>query len=371
MWARQPSWHAGFDRVVQPVGSNASQSLEQMRSYRAQHRINNFDALRMMAALLVIWSHQFALMGLTTPLFFGNEPGAVGVVMFFAISGYLVSQSWMSDPDVRRFALRRALRIWPGLAVAVLLAVLVLGPLLTELPLAAYFRHPETRQHLGNLVLNTYTSLPGVFTSNPHPSSVNGPLWTIPLEVGCYVGLAVLGAVGVLRWRWASVGGFLLLTTWLQWRYRGPEFPQWSFALQYAIIFSLGATFAQWQRFWRPSPWATALIFLAACGMLLQWGPPILSGQAPLWALGGLAVIWGSCRTPGFASAGRFGDFSYGLYIYGFPVQQLVIWSFANQLSFPAAFALSVLGALALAVVSWHWVEKPALRWKPRMPTVS
>ncbi|PVY90908.1 peptidoglycan/LPS O-acetylase OafA/YrhL [Acidovorax sp. 99] len=369
MWARRPSWRAGFNFVVHSPGPRSSHLPELPLPQRAHHRTNNFDALRMMAALLVIWSHQFALMGQSTPLFFGNEPGAAGVVMFFAISGYLVSKSWVADPNVRRFAMRRALRIWPGLTVVVLLAVLVLGPLLTELPFAAYLDHHETRQHLGNLILSTHTSLPGVFVSNPHPGSVNGPLWTIPLEVGCYAGLAVLGAMGVMRWRWAPLGVFLLLTAWLQWRYRGPTFPQWSFALQYAIVFSLGAALAQGEHFWRPRPWTSALIFLVACGVLLQWGTPILGGQAPLWALGALAVIWGSCSTPGFASAGRFGDFSYGLYIYGFPVQQLVIWSFANQLSFSNAFTLSVLGALSLAVMSWHWVEKPALRWKPRKPT--
>lgn len=371
MWARRLSWHAGSDRVVPSIGLNASNPPEQALPHKTHHRANNFDALRMMAALLVIWSHQFALMGLTTPLFFGNEPGAAGVVMFFAISGYLVSQSWKSDPNVLRFALRRILRIWPGLTVVVLFAVLVLGTLLTELPLAAYFNHPETRQHLGNLLLNTHISLPGVFTGNPHPGSVNGPLWTIPLEVGCYAGLAFLGTLGVLRWRWAPLGVFLLLIIWLQWRYRGPQFPEWSFALQYAIIFSLGAALARWEHVWRPRPWITALVVLVACGMLLRWGPSILAGQAPLWALGALAVVWGSCNTPGFASAGRFGDFSYGLYIYGFPVQQLVIWCFTNQLSFPIAFALSVMGALALAIASWHWVEKPALRWKPPIPTAS
>lgn len=368
MWARRLCWRAESDPHVLPQG------LKDRRPPQASstvHRANNFDALRMLAALLVIWSHQFALMGRPSPLFFGNEPGAVGVVMFFAISGCLVSQSWRADPHLGRFALRRALRIWPGLAVVVLLAVLVLGPLLTELPLTEYFFHPLTRQHLTNLVLSTHTSLPGVFTSSPHPGSVNGPLWTIPLEVGCYAGLALLGAVGVLRWRWASLVVFALLAAALHWRYSGLTVPEWSFALQYAIIFALGAVLAQWQHLWRPRAALAAAAVVVACGVWFRWGPPLLGGQAPLWAAGALAVIWGSCRTSGFASAGRFGDFSYGLYIYGFPVQQLVIWSFANQLSFPVAFALSVLGALALAVMSWHGVEKPALRWKPRRPVAA
>ncbi len=332
------------------------------------HRANNFDALRLFAALLVIWSHQFALMGDAPPLIFSNEPGALGVVLFFGISGYLVTQSWVADPNVRRFALRRALRIWPGLTVLVLLSVFVLGPVLTELPLAEYFGHPATRQHLLNLVLDTHISLPGIFASSPHPGSLNGPLWTIPLEVGCYVALALMGSLGLMRWRWYPLLVFAALAAVLQWRYSASPFPEWSFALQYAIIFALGSALSRWDAVWRPHPWITGVLVLVACGLLYLYGPAPLNGQSPLFALAALGIVWGTCCTPGVARVGSFGDFSYGLYIYGFPVQQIIIWWFANQLSFPVALALSVVGALLLAVASWHGVEKQALRWKPRRP---
>ncbi|RZJ15451.1 MAG: acyltransferase [Acidovorax sp.] len=334
------------------------------------HRANNFDALRVAAALLVIWSHQFALMGRPVPLVFGNEPGALGVVLFFAISGYLVTQSWIADPSLPRFAIRRALRIWPGLTVLVVLSVFILGPMLTELPLQNYFDHPATHQHLFNLVLKTQTSLPGIFTSNPHPGSLNGPLWTIPLEVGCYVGLAFAGVLGLMRWRWYPLVIFAVSAAILQLRYSTPSPPQWSFGLQYAMIFALGASLSRWSFFWFRYPWRTAGIVLSACSLLYYYGPAPLNGQSPLFALAVLGVVWGSSRTPGAASAGRFGDFSYGLYIYGFPVQQIVIWGFANQLSFPVALSLSLGGALFCAALSWHFIEKPALRWKPRRPSV-
>lgn len=335
----------------------------------SEHRVNNFDALRLMAALLVIWSHQFALMGRPVPLIFGNEPGALGVVLFFAISGYLVTQSWSADPHVARFALRRVLRIWPALTVLVLLSVFVLGPWLTELPLTQYFRHPVTRDHLYNLVLHTHISLPGIFVSNPHPGSLNGPLWTIPLEVGCYVALAMMGGVGLMRSRWFSLGVFVGLATILQWRYSASPFPQWSFALQYAMIFALGSALSSWHSVWRPRPWVAAILVLAACSLTYQYGPAPLNSQSPLFALAGLGIVWGTCCTPGIAQAGRFGDFSYGLYIYGFPVQQIIIGYFSNQLSFLVALGMSVVGALFFAVLSWHVVEKPALRWKPRRPS--
>ena len=322
----------------------------------------------MVAAILVIWSHQFALMGRPTPLVFNNEPGALGVVMFFAISGYLVTQSWVADASVRRFMLRRALRIWPGLAVVVLMSVFILGPLLTDLPLTEYFRHPVTHQHLLNLVLKVHTALPGVFISNPHPGSVNGPLWTIPLEVGCYATLVMLGLFRLVRWRWSVLFVFVFLAAILQWRYRAEPFPEWCFALQYGIIFALGAALSRWNFLWRSYPWVTAALILAASSLLYRFGPSPLNGQGPLFALAGLAVVFGSCCTAGVSQAGRLGDFSYGLYIYGFPVQQTIIWFTDNQLSFPVALGLSIIFTLFLAVFSWHLVEKPALRWKPRRP---
>lgn len=366
MWARRPSWRGGSDSGVRtPPGTEPGAPAINAPPH---HRANNFDALRLAAAILVIWSHQFALMGRPVPLIFGNEPGALGVVLFFAISGYLVTQSWMADPHVRRFALRRVLRIWPGLTALVLLSVFVLGPLLTELPLATYFSHHATWQHLLNLALHTQVSLPGIFASNPHPGSLNGPLWTIPLEVGCYVALAVMGWLGLMRWRWFPWCAFVVLAGLLQWRYSAPPFPEWSFALQYAMIFALGSVLARWDPVWRPHPWVSAALVVLACGLLYRFGPTPLNGQSPLFALAGLGVVWGSCRTPLLARAGRFGDFSYGLYIYGFAVQQIIIWGTANQLPFAASFALSVTGALFCAAASWHCVEKPALRWKPRRP---
>ena len=322
----------------------------------------------MMTALMVIWSHQYTLMGLPTPLIFGNEPGAVGVVLFFAISGYLVSQSWAADPSVTRFAMRRVVRIWPALVVVVLLTVFVLGPLVTQLALRDYFAHAATHQHLLNLVLDIHPGLPGVFADSTHPGSVNGPLWTIPLEVGCYAVLAALGGMGLMRWRWLPVALVLALAVALQWRYRAPPFPPWSFALQYGMVFAFGVVLARWGGLWELRRWRASAGLLAMGSLLYGWGPSPLNGQGPLLVIAGLAVVWGSARSPVVSRAGRFGDFSYGLYIYGFPMQQTMLWWAGPSLGLAAAFILSTAGALFFAVLSWHRVEKPALRWKPRRP---
>lgn len=334
-------------------------------------RRNNFDALRLLAALLVIWGHQFPMLGLPTPLIAHNEPGALGVVMFFAVSGYLVTQSWRADPHLGRFAQRRALRIWPGLTVAVLLCVLVLGPLVTTLPLRDYFSSAGTRLYLSNLWLNTRFALPGVFEGHPIAGSVNGPLWTIPLEVGCYAVLALAGVLGAVRTRWAAPLVLLALMAVLQWRYSPPPgapMPAWSFGLQYGMVFALGSTLAVWADAWRARILPATVAWVGLCVALHAWGPQPLAGQAVILGLGGLAVLLGQASWPVVRRAGRWGDVSYGLYIYAFPVQQLLVAWGAQQWGLGPALAATLVGSFALAALSWHWVEQPALAFKPRRP---
>lgn len=335
-------------------------------------RHNNFDAVRLFAALLVLWGHQFALMGKRVPLILDNEPGALGVVMFFTLSGYLVTLSWMSDPHMGRFSLRRVLRIWPGLLVAVLFCAAVVGPLFTTLPLREYARSYGTWQYFANLWLDTRYALPGVFQNLPYPQTVNGTLWTIRLEVGCYVALALCGVFGLLRRRLAAplaLAVLIALAAALQWRYAerpGIPSPPWSAGLQYGLMFTLGVVLASLNNAMLRRRTAAMAMLLAATSALYWLGPQPLYGQAWLLALGGSAVILGSSATPGLASAGRWGDFSYGLYIYGFPVQQAVMALGGAAWGFLPAFVLSVAVTLALAALSWHVVERPALLLKPR-----
>ncbi len=334
-------------------------------------RRNHFDALRLVAAALVIWGHQYAILGLPVPLLAGNEPGALGVVMFFAISGYLVTGSWQADPHLGRFALRRFLRIWPALSAAVLLSVLILGPLSSTLDWRTYFQSAETWRYLSNLWLVTRFTLPGVFEHHALAGSVNGPLWTIPIEVGCYAVLALAGVVGATRYRWAPAGVLLILAAWIQWRHSpapGTAMPPWSFNLQYGMVFALGSLMALCKDLWQQRPLPAALAGLAACSALHAWGPQPLATQGVVLGLGALTVLAGQASWPLVRNVGRWGDLSYGLYIYAFPVQQLLATPGATHGDFTSVLLTSVGCALALAGLSWHLLEKPALGLKPRAP---
>lgn len=329
------------------------------------HPANNFDFLRLAAATAVLVSHQFALGGQPEPLWLAFSWGGLGVLVFFAISGFLVAGSWHHDPHAGRFAARRLLRVWPGLAVACLLVALVLGPLVSPLAASDYFRHPETRHFLRILGLWSFDArLPGVFPGNPVAGSANGSLWTIPVEIRCYLALAALGLVGLMARRALFLAAYLAFAVWffflLKMGYDNPLRLQ----LQMGVVFFTAVALFQLREFWQPRPLVAAVAgaVLVPAAWMAGWQELAFTLGLPL-----AAVLAGSVSTPLVRHAGRWGDVSYGVYIYAYPVQQTVVWLTANQLPPVQALALTLPLTLLLAGLSWHLVEKPALRWKDRL----
>jgi len=327
---------------------------------------NNFDFLRLAAALAVLLSHQFALQGLPEPLTAIGSWGGIGVLMFFAISGYLVAGSWQRDPHAGRFLWRRALRLWPGLLVAAGLTTFVLGPFVSALAWSDYFMNEATWRYLRLLGLwEFHSDLPGVFTGNAHPGSINGSLWTLPLEVRCYVLLALLGGLGLLGRRglaWVLCAAFL---GWFFFVWTVGYEDMLRMKVQMGVVFTAGAALQRcetwWKARWHRLPSALALL-IALC---------LSRGWLDMMVTLGLTmtVVWlGTLSTPVLRQCGRFGDFSYGLYIYAFPMQQLFFWLGGSRLPHTLG-SLGVIGCtLVLAALSWHLIEAPSLRLKPRAP---
>jgi peptidoglycan/LPS O-acetylase OafA/YrhL len=168
-----------------------------------QGRNNNFNLIRIVAALAVLMTHSFVLSSGNPddePLrqTLGMTLGSIAVDVFFVTSGLLVTASLLRSESVVAFAWSRCLRIFPGLLVMLVLTVFLLGPLFTTLQPASYLLDPRTHAYLikgATLVTGILDRLPGVFESNPYPASINGSLWTMPYEVRMYVLLAVLWAV--------------------------------------------------------------------------------------------------------------------------------------------------------------------------------
>lgn len=327
---------------------------------------NNFDALRLLAALLVLVSHQFVFLGRLQPAPTGDSLGAVAVMIFFVISGYLVAESWYRDPHITRFALRRVLRLWPALMVATVAIVLACA-VITTLPLHDYFSHDTRRFIFGNWQLRTIYDLPGVFVTQPHNpslSSVNGSWWTIPVEAKCYVYLAILGAIG-LRRRWLSVVALglvvLMYVKTLPDHSRADAFNNISFF--YIAFFMTGLCARQFADSLR----RIRAAMLCVAGAAVCIAAAIVFDQPRLaeWAVvAPLTLIVGSLSTPVVRSAGRFGDLSYGIYLYAYIVQQLTVRYWPGTPALGSSLVVAAAITTCVAWCSWHAVEAPALRLK-------
>jgi peptidoglycan/LPS O-acetylase OafA/YrhL len=328
---------------------------------------NNLDALRLAAAWLVLYGHAFIFLGLPEPLFLSWLPlGPLGVLIFFTISGYLVSQSWARDPSLPRFLARRALRIFPALVVCTLLSVLVLGPLLTTLPLADYFASPHTVGYLRNIALYIGYYLPGVFEHNRVANAVNGSLWSLPVEFAMYL---VIAAVGVLRGnRWVVLA---LTVLWgllsVFWAQATPSmFVVYAFDVRQLFLcgtyFMVGAVF---QRFDLVRHLSASTMMLAALALLCleRW---VVSLPIASWVLLPVVVLaFGFSRSALLERLTRRGDYSYGIYIYAFPVQQSVVFLWPT-VGVGTYLIVCTLLTLVLAIGSWHLIEQRALLLKPR-----
>ena len=325
------------------------------------HPRNNFDALRLLAALAVLYSHQYPVTG-TTPPEWMNVPmiGGAAVMAFFVISGYLVTLSWWAQPHLLAFTAKRVLRIWPALIVVVLLALLVLGPSFTSLPLTDYLHSSATWDYLRNVFLQIRFNLPGVFADHPIAHTVNGSLWTIPIEVACYVVLAIAGLFGLLKSRkvWAA-----LCAAYLVWflssmtmDLTGSMHHVWEFPAYFAFGSLIAAFHTQFlQHRWACTAVAT-IVAVAAYALGFKY-------SALLLFLPSLLIAIGTLSTPVLSRAGRFGDVSYGVYLYAFPIQQSVR-ALAPNMDFTTSLATVGILTLMMGWLSWQLVEAPALQLK-------
>jgi peptidoglycan/LPS O-acetylase OafA/YrhL len=330
---------------------------------------NSLDALRLVAAAMVLYSHQYALLGLPEPLFTPwNSFGDAGVAIFFFLSGCLVWTSWARDPSAMRFFQRRSLRIFPALWVLCLVSVLVLGPLLSVLPFSAYFGSVDTWRYLGTALLVSSKTLPGLFPGNAIPFVVNGSLWTLPVEFLCYITVAVTGMVSV---GWAatrlSMGTVLslcvlavvVLASYGS-RWTGPHFiPH----LEMVALFWFGVLYGHAVAAPRSRVvWVLGAVALLAYALL---GPRSME-RAVMLACAALLVHVARTTAMGSRLTEPLGDLSYGVYIFAFPVQQIGV-HFGRGLGWGVTtyLLLSAVVTGALAYLSWHAVEKQALRFKP------
>jgi peptidoglycan/LPS O-acetylase OafA/YrhL len=331
---------------------------------------NNFDVLRLIAATSVWFGHCFILAGRTDPLtahagFMAF--GQLGVAMFFVISGYFVTASYAQNHSLLVFLRNRSLRILPALVTVIALSVFALGPLTTSLGLHDYFARRATWVYLnGALIFPLHYDLPGVFQHNLL-TAVNGSLWTLKQEVRCYLAIALMGVCGMLRGRTMLLLLLALLGVRLFGAIVNPErllHMKWgdlNIAVQLGSLFAAGAALYLLRD--RVPLKAGGLLGASLLAAASAWLPVDLGHMLFDMSFAYIVLCLGFARLPLRGRQGGKNDYSYGIYLYSFPMQQLTLHLMGGG-HFVGFMAVSLGLTLICAALSWHCVEKPALRLK-------
>ena len=338
-------------------------------------RTTGFDYLRIGLALAVMVWHSF-------PISYGKpfETMVLGswarpmvafiLPAFFALSGFLVAGSLERNTSLLRFAALRAIRIMPALGVEVLLSALILGPLLTTVSLVAYLSDGEFHEYFLNVFGIIQFDLPGLFETNPISRIVNGQLWTIPYELECYAALAALAALGLVRrpmLMLAAVTGLQLAVIVITYQplVLGSPLPELGGVFSGRLLvmsFLWGVALFRLRDLVPFSGWLAVMAAALSIALMLV---PLGDALAPLPIA--YAVAYVGLQQLRSTPIVALGDFSYGIFLYGFAVQQTVASLGAWTHHWYINLALAVPLVTLFAAFSWYGVEKPALALRKRL----
>jgi peptidoglycan/LPS O-acetylase OafA/YrhL len=344
----------------------------------AMSRENNFDLLRLTAAIAVLVSHCYPLSGHAEPFqpFLGyGTLGNVAVAVFFSISGFLVTQS-VQRHSTSVYLASRALRIFPALGVVLLFDVFVVGPIFTTLPIREYFDSRFFWAHLRSFFLFSLdTRLPGAFAAAPFPDYANGSLWTLPYEFFLYLLLPIAVALGLLGRKAnlllaiTAVAGLVLERLGcfgLSYEHQGPEIVRsvylYNFLELSAFFFVASSLWVYRDDIPLTLGGVFVLFALAYAGR-----QHMIVGYIAYALLVPYATLYLALNARSVLSLSRVGDLSYGIYIFAFPVQQSIVALFSNSISAGLLTALALPIVLLLAYGSFWLIEKPALSLKALM----
>jgi len=309
-----------------------------------------------MAATTVLVVHQFVICGYSdSPLLKGARYSLIAVTVFFVISGYLITKSWIEDPVLWRFILKRLLRILPALIFVTLITIFIMGPLTTTLSLGEYFTTRTTWQYLHNIHLKMKYVLPGVFLSNPYPRSVNGSLWTLPVEFKWYLIVALLGVSKLIRIKAVPIVCMLILAWWI-YSFSQPGVDELDYFWYFGLFFLEGMILTSVEL----SKKVLLIIFLLS----------LLFSYLNYWFIASVlflpvsVIYFGRESFPIIRSVSRFGDLSYGVYIFAFPTQQTIVHFLGASTPFVLLMAYALISTYFLAYLSWNFIESPALSLK-------
>ena len=327
----------------------------------------NLGVVRFVAAFLVIYAHSFPLsVGYSRMDWFMRTThgamsfGSFAVHIFFICSGLLVTRSLEKDEDIMRFVKKRMIRIFPALWLVVFLTIFVLGPIFTTLPVKEYFLSGQTWKYLGTLLLLPEQGIPGLFETNIYYGVVNGSLWTLRIELVCYVFLVICHILGVTREKYLKwlypffiIGLAVCVFT---------DFPLIAFLKKYYVLlfsFYNGMLFWVYRKKIRVSYLlAVLMVGLFLITVLLQY--PDL-GMCLFFAYAFVVFVFAIPQCP--KCLARLGNLSYGIYLCAFPLQQCVVACFGGIMSQELNFVISSTAAVLIGGFVYEIGEKRAGKW--------
>lgn len=338
--------------------------------------MNNFDFLRLFAAFLVFFGHAILITRSSGFLNWdrGVAIGALGVNIFFVISGFLITKSWIVNDNFLSFAKKRFLRIYPALVAIGLFTILVIGPINTFFTSDNYFRAASTLVYIKNIFLLNLLALdnnvlPGVFVLNKLPLIVNASLWTIPIEIGCYILVILFGLKGLFGKKIVFLYLLLFLLIYgaasslnkdFSLFFRGGLGFAYPDIVRLLTYFVFGMVLYLYRESISVSKKHFFLILLFFFGSMFAGYFELIS----YFLLPIIVIITAFTKYDFPKKFTHYGDFSYGFYLFAFPVQQTVSSFSDGRLSFSAQVSISFFLTMFLAVLSWNFIEKPCLKFK-------
>ncbi len=280
---------------------------------------------------------------------------------FFVISGFLITAAWVRRPYLKEYWASRVLRIFPGLWVCLLVIAFVIAPIAAKIQHSTVTFSSELAYVVNNALLNVaYFDIDGTPADVPYPGVWNGSIWTLFFVLLCDVMVSVLGIVGLLKRRWVIPTLFVSAIIWAAYVSYTPPLYSWPQVLaRFFVVFLAGAMLYQYQD-QVPARWslvALSVVIVAASGFTQNYR-----------VIGALPLAYAVIVSGALIRKTRLrNDISYGVYIYAFPVQQMLAGFGLTRLNPFLFFLLATAATLPIAALSWFVVEKHAMALKSRI----
>lgn len=341
-------------------------------------KLENVCLIRWLAALFVMTGHMYSIMLSNPPLLLWKPIQKIGIYCFFVLGGYLVTGSFARDQKLRNFYIKRGIRIFPPLILFVLVVAVIIGPMISTLSAEDYFTHPAFRKYLLNMGLYINYVLPGVFENNPYPNAVNGSLWSLPVEVFMYFLVPIYYKLSKKSYKiGVSITLFACVIAFI----KNVYFPEFRYVI-YAV--DLGPLIEH-----------VPFYFIGMMVYILEENKKLSSKINPAYAIVvvfvSLMFVFGTeayitiltfICVPffvfGVASIDKFWitkllskfEVTYGIFLYGFFIQQLIIY-FNYKYNWQEPFIILHLSAVIItigfAIFSYFFVEKPLINWSRKL----